>query len=92
MCGENDNDEEVTEICRDGKCQKLLDIFCFNDYDCGWLTKISNGGSYKTKLKCLANICVKRDLNNEIFDLTTTNLKCDPGEVLQDNKCIKQDG
>ncbi|KAI1727025.1 teneurin-3 [Ditylenchus destructor] len=70
------------EVCRDGKCQKLISNFCFSDFDCGQ--------SAKSGLHCKANKCEKSTtMDSEGIKPT---MKCDPGESPQNDRCVPQDG
>lgn len=79
---------EEGEFCRDGKCQKFQGILCFSDYNCGPLISLY---ATSTILQCKLNKCELRNNLDEVL-YKHVDLKCDPGQSLQGNKCVPQEG
>jgi hypothetical protein len=73
LCNEN-------EICRDGKCVRMLDAFCFSAFDCG----------PNTGMECKANRCVRDGVPSEAEGLS--KIDCNPGEIFLGQDCVKQRG
>ncbi|KAI6203612.1 hypothetical protein M3Y94_00577300 [Aphelenchoides besseyi] len=71
---------EQGEICRDGKCIKMLGAFCFTLFDCG----IEPG------MECRGNRCTREASGAEAEGMA--KIDCDPGHVALGNDCVKQRG
>jgi hypothetical protein len=74
LCNEN-------EICRDGKCVRMLDAFCFSVFDCG----------PNTGMECRGNKCVRGGVVAESEVLSKVE-DCNPGEIFLGQECVKQKG
>ncbi|CAD5206363.1 unnamed protein product [Bursaphelenchus okinawaensis] len=66
------------ELCRDGKCTKLVGSFCLTVFDCG----------PEPGMECLRNQCVRTDPLVGAEGLA--KIDCDPDETLQGHECVKK--
>ncbi|KAI6182048.1 hypothetical protein M3Y97_00338200 [Aphelenchoides bicaudatus] len=74
LCNEN-------ELCREGKCVRMVDAFCFSAFDCG-------PGS---GMECRGNRCVVE--NNALTGAEgLSKVDCNPGELFIGQDCVKQRG
>uniref|UniRef100_A0A1I7RKW0 EB domain-containing protein n=1 Tax=Bursaphelenchus xylophilus TaxID=6326 RepID=A0A1I7RKW0_BURXY len=68
------------ELCRDGKCVKIMGSFCLSVFDCG----------PDLGMECTRNQCVRSDAMVGAEGLS--KIDCDPDESFSGHECVKKRG